>query len=81
MKKKNVTKTIDGKEATITAMLHNDEKAPVPRLGGIVVWASVFITALLLWVLSKVYPTALTIKLDFISRNQTWIPFWSLLLG
>jgi phospho-N-acetylmuramoyl-pentapeptide-transferase len=80
-KKKNVTKTIDGKEATITATLHNDEKAPVPRLGGVVVWASVFMTALLFWVISKVYPTAFTIKLDFISRNQTWLPLFAMFVG
>jgi phospho-N-acetylmuramoyl-pentapeptide-transferase len=80
-KKKNVTKTIDGKEATITAALHNDESAPVPRLGGIVVWASVFITALLFWVLSHLYPTAVTEKLDFISRNQTWLPLMAMFVG
>lgn len=80
-KKKNVTKTIDGKEATITAMLHNDEKAPVPRLGGSVVWLSVFATSLLFWCISKVYPTAFTEKLVFISRNQTWLPLVAMATG
>lgn len=80
-KKKNVTKTIDGREATITASLHNDEKAPVPRMGGVVVWASVFATALLFWTLSQIYPTALTEKLDFISRNQTWLPLMAMVVG
>lgn len=80
-KKKNVSKTIDGKDATITASLHNDEKSPVPRLGGVVVWGSVFATALLLWSISKVYPTVFTEKLDFISRNQTWLPLFAMLVG
>lgn len=80
-KKKNVAKTIDGKEATITASLHNDVAAPVPRLGGIVVWVSVIVTALLFWLLSKVDPTAVTLKLDFISRNQTWLPLTAMLVG
>lgn len=80
-KKKNVVKTIDGKEATITALLHNDEKAPVPRLGGVVVWASVFATALLFWTISKAYPTFITEKLDFISRAQTWLPLAAMLVG
>jgi phospho-N-acetylmuramoyl-pentapeptide-transferase len=80
-KKRNVTKTIDGKEATITASLHNDEKAPVPRMGGIVVWFSVFATALLFWGLSKVYPHPVSEKLDFISRNQTWLPLFAMLVG
>lgn len=80
-KKKNVTKTIDGKEATITASLHNDEKLPVPRLGGSVVWISVFATALLLWFISKVLPIPFTEKLVFISRNQTWLPLMAMLVG
>ncbi len=80
-KKKNVHKTIDGKEAIITATLHNDEKDPVPRLGGVVVWGSVLFTALLFWVLSKVYPHPITEKLDFISRNQTWLPLFAMMVG
>lgn len=80
-KKKNVKKTIDGREATITASLHNDELSPVPRLGGVVVWVSVFTTAIVLWLISKLYPTPFTIKLDFISRNQTWLPLTAMLVG
>lgn len=80
-KKKNVTKTIDGKEATITALLHNDEKSPTPRLGGIVVWFSVFVTALLFWLISKVFPIPFTEKLVFISRNQTWLPLFAMFVG
>lgn len=80
-KKKNVSTTIDGKLATITASLHNDEGVPVPRLGGFIVWFSVLITALILWFISKVYPTELTLKLDFISRNQTWLPLMAMIVG
>lgn len=80
-KKKNVLRTIDGKEATITASLHNDEKAPVPRMGGVVVWFSVFFTAMLFWSLSKVFPHQITEKLDFISRNQTWLPLFAMFVG
>lgn len=80
-KKKNVAKTIDGKEATITASLHNDEKDPVPRMGGSVVWLAVFATTLLVWLISRVYPTPLTEKLEFISRNQTWLPLFAMAVG
>jgi len=80
-KKKNVSTTIDGQLATITASLHNDEGVPVPRLGGFVVWFAVLLTALSLWSISKIYPTELTLKLDFISRNQTWLPLMAMLVG
>lgn len=80
-KKKNVEKTIDGKDATITASLHNDVLSPVPRLGGSVVWISVFITTFLFWLLQYIHPTPLTEKLDVISRNQTWLPLFAMFVG
>lgn len=80
-KKKSVTKTIDGKEATITAALHNDEERRLLRMGGMVVWIPVFFTALTIWLISKVHPTEFTEKLDFISRKQTWLPLVGMLVG
>lgn len=80
-KKKNITKSIDGTEATITATLHNDEEKKLLRMGGIVVWFSVFFTALLFWFISKIYPISFTEKLVFISRNQTWLPLMGMLVG
>ncbi|MFA5131952.1 MAG: hypothetical protein WC444_01340 [Candidatus Paceibacterota bacterium] len=80
-KKKSVSKSMDGHDAPITSALHNDEEKKLLRMGGIVVWVSVFFTALLFWTVSRVYPTALTEKLDFISRNQTWLPLMGMLVG
>lgn len=80
-KKKSVTTTIDGREATISSMLHNDEAKKTPRLGGSVIWLSVFTTALLLWLLSKIAPNETTLKLDFISRDQTWLPLFAMIVG
>lgn len=80
-KKKNVSRTIDGKEATITATLHNDEHAPVPRLGGSVVWIAVLTTTFLFWLLQFINPIPLTEKLDFVSRNQTWLPIFAMIVG
>ncbi len=80
-KKKSVSKTIDGKEATITAALHNDEERHLLRMGGIVVWVAVLSTAVIFWLISKVHPTALTEKFDFISRKQTWLPLMGMLVG
>ena len=80
-KKKSVSMTIDGREATISSKLHNDEAKKTPRLGGIVIWLSVFVTALSLWLLSKLFPTDATTKFDFISRDQTWLPLFAMLVG
>jgi phospho-N-acetylmuramoyl-pentapeptide-transferase len=70
-KKKSVSRTTDGHEATITAKLHNDENKKVPRLGGAIIWFSVFFVASIFWMLSESIP--FINKIDFISRNQTWL--------
>ncbi|MSR73401.1 hypothetical protein EXS61_02255 [Candidatus Parcubacteria bacterium] len=80
-KKQSVQKTIDGREATISASLHRDEIKKTPRMGGIVVWASVFFTAMLFWILARVFGIDSFVKLDFFSRNQTWIPLFTLVFG
>ncbi len=80
-KKQSVQKTIDGREATISASLHKDEVKKTPRMGGIVVWTSVFFTAIIFWLLGNIFNIGLFEKLDFISRNQTWIPLFTLIFG
>ena len=80
-KKSGVSKALGGGEAPITKSLHNDEERKTPRMGGIVVWASVFITTLLIWLVSKIFPGENTQKLDFLSRNQTWLPLFVFLAG
>lgn len=80
-KKKNTLKTIDGKEATITASINNDDKKSLPRFGGVVMWMSVFITTFLFWSASHLFPNNLTEKLEFISRSQTWLPLFALFVG
>lgn len=80
-KKSSVKKTIDGKEAVISASLHNDETKKTPRMGGIVVWGSTFITVSIIWLLAEFVSGETLISLDFLSRNQTWIPLATLILG
>lgn len=80
-KKKSVKNTIDGAIATITQTLHNDEERKLLRMGGVVIWASVFITTAIFLTVSHIFPTDLTAKLDFISRNQTWLPLVAMLVG
>jgi len=80
-KKSSVAKTMDGKEATITASLHNDGERKTPRMGGIVVWGSVLLTTLLFWTASYFFPNTAAGKLDFLSRNQTWLPLFTLIAG
>lgn len=62
--------------------IHNEkEELNTPRTGGIIIWISVLLTTWLFYLNSAFFPSAVTEKLNFLSRNQTLIPFFTLLLG
>ena len=80
-KKTSVKKTLDGREATISSKLHNDEERKTPRMGGVVVWGSVLITTFLFFLLANMFPESIFAKLSFLSRGQTWLPLVTLIAG
>lgn len=80
-KKKSVKNSIDGTIATITSSLHNDEERKLLRMGGAIIWISVFATTCIFLFFSHVFPNIVTAKLDFISRNQTWLPLVAMFVG
>ncbi|OGI76422.1 hypothetical protein A3C67_02200 [Candidatus Nomurabacteria bacterium RIFCSPHIGHO2_02_FULL_42_19] len=62
--------------------IHNDnEELNTPRVGGIIIWASVLLTTLLFYLVSIFLPSESNEKMNFLSRNQTLIPFFTLLIG
>jgi len=61
--------------------LHKEKEVGTPRLGGIVIWASVILTVALLWFLERFIGGPLLEKLEFLSRTQTWLPIAALLVG
>jgi phospho-N-acetylmuramoyl-pentapeptide-transferase len=61
--------------------VHEGNETKTPRMGGILIWASVALVTLGIWSLARFVPTPLTTKLDFLSRSQTWIPFVTLIAG
>lgn len=52
-----------------------------PRVGGMVVWMSVIITTGIMFLIFVLFPNDLTAKLEFVSRNQTLLPFVALIAG
>lgn len=60
--------------------LHKEREVSTPRMGGVLVWGSVFITAFILFLLGVVFDGGLT-ELNFIDRGQTWLPLFALLVG
>ncbi len=70
-----------GQATPIFNQLHAAREVNTPRLGGLVIWFSVIITVLAIYFFSLLFPSDLSGKLNFLSRNQTWIPFAVLILG
>lgn len=68
-----------GRATPIFNQLHAEREVGIPRFGGIVIWGSTFITVFFFWLLAELMPSAITQKLNFLSRNQTWIPLATLL--
>jgi len=62
--------------------IHNEqEELKTPRVGGLIIWLSASFIIFLFYLGSFLFPGDQTIKMNFLSRNQTLIPFFTLLLG
>ena len=72
----------DSAEASDFKKIHNEkEELNTPRVGGIIIWFSVFLITVILYFISILLPNDVSEKINFLSRNQTLIPFFTLLLG
>jgi phospho-N-acetylmuramoyl-pentapeptide-transferase len=85
-KRKLWKKNNRAQEADITnthfAGIHDGvAETATPRVGGVIIWLSVLICISLMWLISKAFPSDLSEKLDFFSKNQTLVPLAALLLG
>lgn len=78
-KKKAGKVDLTGNATPLFNQLHRDRDTNTPRMGGIVIWASVLVTILVVSLLAALFPNAQTGKLDFLSREQTWLPLFTLI--
>ena len=70
-----------GQVASEFNRLKGGEETKTPRMGGIVIWGSTFITISVLYLLTLASDNTFFNDLFFLSRSQTWIPFATLLIG
>ena len=70
-----------GGETPLFDALHKERDTNTPRMGGIVIWGSVLLTMFLIWVFQFIFPNSIIGSLDFLSRSQTWLPLFALLVG
>jgi len=72
------TKSIDGKDLVYFKKFHSEQEVRVPRFGGLLIWLSVLILAVVFLVLSFSNVWWFK-KLNFLSRSQTWLPLFALI--
>jgi len=80
-KKKAGKVDMSGKDTPLFNELHKTRDINTPRMGGVVIWFSALFVVTVLWILSKIFPIEIFLKLDFMSRDQTWIPVFTLFAG
>ena len=80
-KKQGGKTALGGKVAEVFNQLKGEGETKTPRMGGIVIWGSVIITVVVLYLLYVLYPNSFLAQFNFLSRAQTVIPFAALVVG
>lgn len=78
-KKKPREKTFGGEATPIFTKLHGEKEVNTPRMGGILIWATVLIITIGLFLISLIFPEGQFAKFNFLSRSNTWLPFFTLI--
>ncbi len=80
-KKEARIKTITGEEATVFYQLHKEREVNAPRGGGFLIWVTTVLVIFLFYFLAKVSDNVWIQKLNFLSRSQTWLPLFTLVVA
>lgn len=80
-KVRNVKHTVDGKTATLTAKIHNDENKVLYRMGALVALFGFFTAVAIFRILPALIDSDTLAQLNFLSRSQTRMPLAALILG
>ena len=80
-KKRGGKVALDGSSANEFNRLHADLETKTPRMGGIVIWGSVFLTTFVLSSISHFFPESRASTIDYFSRTETWIPLFTMGVG
>lgn len=82
-KKEARRKTITGEESKVIYSLHKEREVSVPRGGGVLIWFSVTLITFFFFFLASFLPSNPNFwwikKLNFLSRSETWLPFFTLI--
>ena len=74
-------KAISGEDATVFNSLHKEKEVGTPRMGGLLIWITVVLVIFLFYFLSLIFPGTWLAQLNFLSRGQTWLPLFTLVVA
>lgn len=78
---KKYSRSTDTTASDFSRIHNHKEELSTPRVGGIIISISAFSTVLIFYLISIFSPSVYTEKMNFLSRNQTLIPLFTLLIG
>lgn len=78
-KKKPREQTFGGESTPIFTKLHGTKEISTPRMGGILIWGTVLIVTIATFLISIFFPESKIAKFNFLSRSDTWLPFFTLI--
>ena len=80
-KKHARAKAISGEDAVVFNSLHKEKEVGTPRMGGLIIWVTVIFVIFLFYVLSLIFPNTWLADFNFLSRSQTWLPLFTLVVA
>lgn len=80
-KKSARQKAISGEDATVFNGLHKEKEVNTPRMGGLLIWVTAIVIIYLFFILSLIFPNTWVSQLNFLSRGQTWLPLFTLVVA
>lgn len=66
---------------TFQKINNHDAELRTPRVGGMIIWVSICLCGLILFLIPTFFPSMTSQKLNFLSFNQTLLPFIALMVG
>src|SRR3989344_3030232 len=80
-KKQARIKAISGEDAVVFNSLHKERETKVPRMGGLLIWITTVFIIFFFYILSLIFPDSWLANLNFLSRSQTWLPLFTLIVA
>ncbi len=80
-KKSARKKAISGEDAVIFNNLHREKEVGTPRMGGLLIWVTTVFIIFLFAGLSAIFPDDWIAQFNFLSRSQTWLPLFTLVVA